>query len=380
MSRQRATLGELCSLVKGTSPISKTTPGPYPLVTTGEIHKSADTFQLDVEAVCIQLISSTGHGHASIKRVHYQTGKFALANLLAAALVKDSSVLSSKFLTRYLMFNKDRLIAPLMTGVANMSISLDRLATVPIEFPPLAQQERIVELLDQADQLRKLRGQADRRISDLVPAIFNQMFGGKGEGKDKILKLEQVAEVVSGIAKGRKFNGREAIETPYLRVANVQDGYLDLVEIKTILAVPEEITALSLRRGDVLLTEGGDFDKLGRGAMVEQDMPNVVHQNHVFRVRADPNKLESIFFAKYLRTAEAKRYFLRCAKQTTNLASINMRQLRALTVPVPSLSLQRQFARRVAEIREIEDDQEASRQNLESFFQSMLHGAFNGEL
>src|SRR5260370_920227 len=157
MKRQRAPLGELCRLIKGTSPISRTPPGPYPLVTTGEEHKTANTFQFDAEAVCIPLISSPGHGHASLKRVHYQVGKFALANLLAAAVVKDRYVLSAHFLERYLMFTKDRLVVPLMTGAANMSISIDRLATIPVEFPPFADQERIVKLLDKADQRPKLR-------------------------------------------------------------------------------------------------------------------------------------------------------------------------------------------------------------------------------
>src|SRR6266540_923376 len=141
MKQQRASLGELCTLVKGTSPISKTAAGPYPLVTTGENHKTAGNFQFDAEAACIPIISSTGHGHASLKRVHYQSGKFALANLLVAAMVKDHSALSTKFLARYLMWTKDRLIVPLMTGAANMSLSIDRLATVPVEFPALAEQE-----------------------------------------------------------------------------------------------------------------------------------------------------------------------------------------------------------------------------------------------
>ena len=103
MKLKRQTLGELCTLIKGTSPISKTVPGPHTLVTTGETHKTADQFQLDTEAVCIPLISSTGHGHASLKRVHHQTGKFALANLLAAAVVKDPTKLSAKFLAQYLL-------------------------------------------------------------------------------------------------------------------------------------------------------------------------------------------------------------------------------------------------------------------------------------
>jgi len=177
MKQRRAPLGELCSLIKGTSPISKTPPGRYPLITTGEENKTANTFQLDAEAVCIPLISSTGHGHASLKRVHHQTGKFALANLLAAAVVKDRSVLSARFLARYLMSTKDRLIVPLMTGAANMSISIDRLATIPVEFPSLAEQNRIVRMLDEGDDLRKLRAEADRRTANLIPALFHEIFG-----------------------------------------------------------------------------------------------------------------------------------------------------------------------------------------------------------
>jgi type I restriction enzyme S subunit len=88
MKLRSAPLGELCTLVKGSSPILKTPPGVYPLVTTGKDLRSASSFQFDTEAVCIPIISSTGHGHASLKRVHYQTGRFALANLLVAAIVK----------------------------------------------------------------------------------------------------------------------------------------------------------------------------------------------------------------------------------------------------------------------------------------------------
>ena len=114
------------SLTKGKSPISKTPSGEYPLVTTGETHKTSNEFQFDAEAVCIPLISSTGHGHASLKRVHYYKGKFALANLLTAAIVNDASILSAKYLARFLMHEKDRLIVPLMTGAANMSVPVKR--------------------------------------------------------------------------------------------------------------------------------------------------------------------------------------------------------------------------------------------------------------
>lgn len=265
-------------------------------------------------------------------------------------------------------------------AVAQPNVNAKQLASLVLPMPPLVEQERIVKLLDEADELRKLRVQADRRTADLIPSFFHDMFGENAKKPHVRVKLEQIAEVVSGVAMGRKFNGRLPVEVPYLRVANVQAGYLDLSEIKTIQALPEEVEELALRKGDVLLTEGGDFDKLGRGAMLEQDLPNCIHQNHVFRVRVEQSKLNPIYFAKLLLTGEARRYFLGCAKRTTNLASINMTQLRALPVLVPPLSLQKEFAARVSEIRAMQAEQAASRRRLDDLFHSMLHRAFRGEL
>lgn len=246
--------------------------------------------------------------------------------------------------------------------------------------PSLAEQERLVKLLDEADELRKLRTQANRRTADLIPALFHDIFGDAGHIAHNIRPLSEVAEVVSGVAKGRRFNGQKPVTVPYIRVANVQAGYLDLAEIKTIEALPSEVKELTLKNGDVLLTEGGDFDKLGRGALWEREIPNCIHQNHVFRVRVDYSKLLPVYFEKFLQTPVAKRYFLGCAKRTTTLASINMTQLRGLPVPVPSLTLQRDFAARVSEIRAMEFQQAASRRRLDDLFHSLLHRAFQGEV
>jgi type I restriction enzyme, S subunit len=265
-------------------------------------------------------------------------------------------------------------------GSVRFHLKFADLQRIPIYLPSVSEQKRIMRILDEANELRRRRAQADRRTSDLNSAFFNEMFGDPTNNYP-ILKLAECAEVVSGVAKGRKFNGREpVVVVPYLRVANVQAGYLDLTEIKTIEALPSEIEELALKKGDVLLTEGGDFDKLGRGAMLEHDIPRCIHQNHVFRVRVNPSTLVPLFFSKFLLTPQAKSYFLRCAKKTTNLASINMTQLRNLTLPVPPLSLQQEFAARIAEVRTLEESQAASRRQLDSFFDSLLHRAFRGEL
>lgn len=261
-------------------------------------------------------------------------------------------------------------------ALAQPNVNAKQLASLVLPVPPLAEQERIVNLLDEADELRKLRAQADRRTAQLIPALFHKTFGSTKSVKP----LKELADVVSGVAKGRKFNGEQPLTIPYVRVANVQDGYLDLSELKTIEALPQEIEELSLKKGDVLLTEGGDFNKLGRGAMLEQDLPNCIHQNHVFRVRCHAAQMISEYFAGFLRSSDARSYFLRCAKKTSNLASINMSQLRALPVPVAPLPLQTEFAERVKAIRELETAQARSCGRLDALFASLLDKAFKGEL
>ena len=101
---------------------------------------------------------------------------------------------------------------------------------------------------------------------------------------------------------------------------------------------------------DVLMTEGGDPDKVGRGAIIKKPLDNCIHQNHIFRVRLDESVILPGFFAEYLQHQRSKRYFLGCAKQTTGIASINMKQLRALPVLVPPLSDQEQFVSFVTKV------------------------------
>jgi type I restriction enzyme, S subunit len=267
------------------------------------------------------------------------------------------------------------------TGTAGQQrVPVDFLRTVSIPVPPLPEQERIARILDDAEALRRLHAQSDDRTAELAPALFYEALQQGGEVSPERWRLETVAAIASGVAKGRKFNGRHTVEVPYLRVANVQAGHLDLSEIKTIEALPEEVEELTLRKGDVLLTEGGDFDKLGRGALWEHDVPNCIHQNHVFRVRVEQSKLLPIFFSNFLRTAEARAYFLGCAKKTTNLASINMTQLKGLPVPLLPLKVQHSFATRIAEIGNLETAQAASRKRLDDLFQSLLYRAFRGAL
>ena len=155
--------------------------------------------------------------------------------------------------------------------------------------------------------------------------------------------LEDVAEVQTGIAKGKLVSG-QSVSVPYLRVANVQDGYVDLSIIKEIVVKLAEVERYRLRKGDVLFTEGGDFDKLGRGTVWQGEIDPCLHQNHVFAVRPSSARLLPAILALQAASDYGRRYFQLSSKQSTNLASINSTQLKQFPVIVPPLPDQRKIA------------------------------------
>jgi len=156
--------------------------------------------------------------------------------------------------------------------------------------------------------------------------------------------LGKVGEIVSGLTLGRKLGARPTRPVPYLRVANVKDAHLDLSNVYEIQATEEEIVKLRLRAGDLLLTEGGDADKLGRGTLWRGELPLCIHQNHIFRVRFDPERFWPEFIAAEITSSYGKAYFLAHAKQTTGIATINQRVLAGFPLIAPSFSEQQRIA------------------------------------
>ena len=214
-----------------------------------------------------------------------------------------------------------------------------------IPFPTVEKQADIAYILSKIESIVEFRKQELQQLDDLIKARFVEMFGdmylnSKGWSE---AKLESMADVVSGITKGRKTKAEDLTEVPYMAVSNVKDGYIDWTTVKTIEATQQEIEQYRLLADDVLMTEGGDPDKVGRGAIIKEPLENCIHQNHIFRVRLDESMILPEFFAEYLQHQRSKRYFLGCAKQTTGIASINMTQLRALPVLMPPLSKQEEF-------------------------------------
>lgn len=195
------------------------------------------------------------------------------------------------------------------------------------------------------------------------------------------MQLSECATVQTGVAKGRKFDSADMVSVPYLRVANVQDGHLDLTEMKEIQIRRSEVERYRLREGDVVLTEGGDFDKLGRGFIWRGELDLCVHQNHVFAVRPDRRRLLPEFFAYLAQSAYGKAYFLKVAHKTTNLACINSTKLKAFPVLIPpTLSEQQEIVAILDALDRKIRLHHRKRAMLEGLLQSLLHTLITGEI
>ncbi|PJG60238.1 restriction endonuclease subunit S [Aeromonas cavernicola] len=197
----------------------------------------------------------------------------------------------------------------------------------------IAQQQRLIELLKEKRQAV---------ISHAVTKGLNPNTPMKDSGIEWlgqvpehwiVRRLKHTASIQSGIPKGKDLAGKETITVPMLRVANVQDGYLNLNNVHEIEIETHELFRYSLKVGDVLMNEGGDNDKLGRGAVWAGQINPCIHQNHVFAIRV--NKIESEWLSWLTSSSYAKHYFYSVSKQSTNLASISSSNVKETPLFLP---------------------------------------------
>jgi len=345
---QYVRLGDICSITKGSFSSTKTQAGDYPLIVTAEDHLTANSFQFDGEAVCVPLISSTGHGRASIKRIHYANGKFALANLLAALQPISDDEVSTKFLYLMLDFRKDALAA-LMKGAANVSMKVEDLADFQLPLPPLAIQEEIVT---EIESYQKVIDGARNVVENYRPQINVQPSW----------PIKKLSEVCQTITDGdHQPPPKSANGIPFVTITNINAG--NLISFEKTFFVPEsyfENIASTKRpqRGDVLYTVTGSF---GIPVLVNFDR-HFCFQRHIALLRPAsmivPEFLYCLMASPYV-AKQAERAATGVAQKTVSLGS-----LREFTVPVPDLSTQRAI---VAEIEAEQNLVNANNQLIERF-------------
>ncbi|MGI6479845.1 MAG: restriction endonuclease subunit S [Salinivirgaceae bacterium] len=183
MANRIVKIKDICHVIKGETGITKAIPGDYPMVTLAEERKTHNEFQFDCKAVIIPLVSSTGHGHASMKRIHFQEGKFALGSILCALVPKKEKEYVPEYLYHILDLGKERIFVPLMKGMANVSLPMNRIKAVEINLPPYEEQLRLAEIYQEVSKNIDLLKNETIKQKDYIPKLRQSILQMAVQGK-----------------------------------------------------------------------------------------------------------------------------------------------------------------------------------------------------
>ena len=279
----------------------------------------------------------------------------------------------------------------LSAGTTFGAITRRDIARVRFAIPPNVREQsaiaRILGAVDTTLEHTLIAIEHSRRVyRSLLHELLEKGLDPQRSGQNRypehwqFTRVDEVATVGSGVTLGKDVTGKRTVELPYLRVANVQDGQLDLTTVKTVRVPVGEISRFRLKPGDVLMTEGGDIDKLGRGTIWDGQIPDCLHQNHVFRIRPKREVLEPAFYGLIVESDFAKRYFSRVAKRTTNLASTNKTQVRAFRFPLPpTIDEQRQIVNILGQARALSLALSMQEAGLRKLKRSLTHDLLAGK-
>jgi type I restriction enzyme S subunit len=421
-------LGDLCKIVKGETPIKQAIPGRYPLVVTAAERASHETFQFDCRAVIVPLVSSTGHGHASIKRINYQEGKFALGSILCAVIPKDEKRLNAKFLHVYFSYFKDQLIVPLMKGSANVSLSIGTLADLKIIVPPMDVQLRVISLAENDALMKPLEHEIAHQqslLAKLKQAILQEAIQGKltadwraahsdVEPASQLLHRIQAekarliaaktlrpekplpkitpAEIPFEIPKGWEWCRLLAVsneihygftasadpahkETRLLRITDIQDDRVDWESVPGCRCSAKERVKYLLGKGDILIARTGGT--VGKSFLVDSVPVQSVFASYL--VRVVPSSLELATFVKlYLGSPCYWSQLVDAARGAQ--PNVSGSKLKLLLLPLPPLAEQAAIVERVEALmttcRALEAEIEHARTHAAHLLQAVLKEAF----
>lgn len=428
MNWQKVKLGDLCTIEKGKTGIQKAVPGEFPLVVTALERKTHNEYQFDDEAVIIPLVSGTGHGHASIKRLHFQSGKFALGSILCAVIPKDKSILNAEYLYRFLNLNKERELVDRMKGMANVTLPIKEIAKIEIPLPSLEEQIEFVEkyalletesenisfeLEHQLDLIKQLRQAFLREAmqGSLTPTFSREE--GIETGHDLLAKIKaekaqliaekklkkekelppittveipfeipehwawcRLGEICNTITKGSSPNwqGVQYVDSPekgilFITSKNVESFKIDLTKATYVEEKFNEIEPRSiLKKGDLLTNIVGA--SIGRTALYELDEIANINQA-VCILRIEHNLINKQFLLNLMNSNFVIELMLRM-QFAPGRANLSMGNVANFTIPLPPLQEQEQIVAKLEELMAFCDGLEQSIKESQGYNEKLL--------
>lgn len=279
------------------------------------------------------------------------------------------------FFTRSVDFVKS--LTRLTRGASYPAVSKRDVEQLRIPLPPIETQRKVVDILEEADMLRQTRDQACQLPNKIIQSVFLKMFGdiAANDGKWESSAASEIFDMQLGKPlSAKEYTGKHL--KPYLRNVNVQWGYLDLSDMKEMDFDDQEFRKYQLRKGDILVCEGGE---VGRTAIYGGEIQNCCYQKALHRLRIREPVITSEYFVYYMQFAAKYGLLLRDTSQVT-IAHFTAEKFKKLRILLPPISLQNQFASFVEKIESIKGYQEQSTEEIKELFHSLMQKAFRGEL
>ncbi len=268
------------------------------------------------------------------------------------------------------------------TGASYPAVTDGVVRRVFLPLPSLKEQARIVEILDEADRLRRLRRVADSKATRILPALFLKMFGDP----ETNLKNFPVVKLGTMIEDGPQ-NGLYKPSSAYgkgvriLRIDGFYSGQItDISVLKRLEIRPNEIAKYGLHENDIVINRVNSEEYLGKSAIIPKLDESVVFESNMMRLSVDLTQIDPLFLIAHLQTPFTKKEILQKAKRAINQASINQQDIRALSILKPPIELQIRFASIVQGANATLSVMAATIGKLDHLFDLLLHQAFSGQL
>lgn len=364
----KVAMGDLFDVQKGKIGIMAATPGKYPLVTTSEDFTSHFEPHFAGDAVCIPLISATGHGHASLKRLHHIEGEFAVGSILCACINRAPERVMARYAYYYLSACKDTVLIPLMQGTANMSMKVADIVGIEIPLPPLTEQQALVARLDTlAEKTQQVEAHLDAVERDAEHLLALRF-------RDAIVDapLQPMAEVAPSVRRPVEIN----IETRYRELGARSFGKGLFIKPDFDGAEATWQKPVWIKSGDVVLSNIKAWE--GAIAIAGEKHDGCIASHRYITCVPDPERATAGFLAYYLLSEDGlEKIGLASPGTADRNRTLSLGNLCKIEVPTPPLSVQKTFDRLQAEIVALKTKHTAIREANAALLPATLERVFS---
>lgn len=343
-----------------------------PIIATSEMLSAQGAEKARVlpkDAVLVSCIGSIGR--VGIAGVPLATNQQINAVVCGSALLP-------RFAMYWFMHSADALSAAANNAVVPI-LNKGNFEKMLIPIWPLGEQSRIVELLDEADRLRRLRRNANAKASRILPTLFERTFGKPfQDGHWPVLPLGEVLSIMrNGTTADQNTNGKGY---PVTRIETISAGVINPRRVRYVDLACEEAARWLLQRGDILFSHINSETHIGKTAIYQGAPENLLHGMNLLLLRPDVTRVDPTYLFALLNTPEVRTFYRSRCKRAVNQASLNQKDIGLLPVPLPPLNVQKDFGTLSHQVEIVLGGESIATEKLDALFELMLKQAFSGQL